>query len=72
VIVLIPLLDRWARSSQLQARRNAMLASTRLTQRRVEREEVDRYLTSHDRAARAVSAPGSGTGSRSAQVVAGR
>ena len=42
--VFLSLLDRWARSSQQQARRNAMVASTRLTQRRIEREEVDRYL----------------------------
>jgi hypothetical protein len=62
VTVLIPLLDRWARSAQLQARRNAMIASTRLTQRRVEREEVDRYLASRFE-----------TGAtRPAQVVAGR
>jgi hypothetical protein len=55
VTVLIPLLDRWARSSQQQARRNAMIASTRLTQRRIEREEVDRFLASRGEAVSRVS-----------------
>jgi hypothetical protein len=34
----------WAASSQQQSRRNAMIATTSLTQRRVERLEVERYL----------------------------
>lgn len=70
MIVLIPLLDRWARSSQQQARRNAMIASTRLTQRRVEREEVDRYLAATSRAAGYRSTEPSPA--RTIEVVAGR
>jgi hypothetical protein len=46
-----------------------MLASTRLTQRRIEREEVDRYLAAHERAARAGAAHRSQSGAR---AVAGR
>lgn len=37
-------LQSWAVSSQQQARRNAMIASTRLAQRRAERLEVEHYL----------------------------
>ena len=40
----VPLLDRWARASQQGSRRNAMVAATALTQRRVERDEVEAYL----------------------------
>ncbi|MEJ7794781.1 MAG: hypothetical protein WKF50_04455 [Nocardioides sp.] len=40
----LPLLDRWARASQQSARRNAMVATTELTQRRIERDEVEAYL----------------------------
>ncbi|WP_435742563.1 hypothetical protein [Nocardioides sp. SYSU DS0663] len=40
-------LDRarqWPVESQLQARRNAMVAATALTQRRAEHDEVEAYL----------------------------
>jgi hypothetical protein len=74
VIVRISFIDRWARSSQQGARRNAMIASTRLTQRRIEREEVDRYLagrrTAEDGAARAGVARAASAPDE--QVVAGR
>ena len=42
----VPLLERWARASQQGARRNAMLATTELTRRRIERDEVEAYLAS--------------------------
>jgi len=45
----LPLLDRWARASQQGARRNAMVATTELTRRRIERDEVDAYLTTRRR-----------------------
>jgi hypothetical protein len=38
--------DRWAVASQRQARRNAMVAATALTQRRAEAREVEDYLAS--------------------------
>lgn len=38
--------DRWSIEAQLQARRNAMVAATRLAQRRAEREEVEDYFAS--------------------------
>lgn len=38
------LIDRWAVESQQTARRNAMIASTALTQRRSELIEVDEFL----------------------------
>ena len=44
---LVRLLRQW--SFQQRARRNAMVALTECTQRRVEREEVERFLA--DRAA---------------------
>ncbi len=37
---------RWAVGSQQRSRRNAMLASTALTQRRSERVEVEEFLAS--------------------------
>jgi hypothetical protein len=37
-------LDRWSIESQLRARRNAMVASTQLAQRRAEREDVDDFF----------------------------
>ena len=40
------LIDRWAVRSQQTARRNAMIASTALTQRRAELIEVEQFLTS--------------------------
>ena len=36
--------DRWAVEAQLHARRNAMIASTRLARRRAERIEVEEFL----------------------------
>ena len=45
-VMIVPLLDRWARASQQGARRNAMVASTDLTRRRIERDQVDDYLAS--------------------------
>ena len=38
----------WPRTSQEQARRNAMVATTACTQRRVERQDVEAYLASLD------------------------
>lgn len=38
------LIDRWAIESQQTARRNAMIASTALTQRRSELIEVEEFL----------------------------
>lgn len=43
----VPLVDLWARQSQQQARRNAMVATTELTRRRIERDEVEAYLAGH-------------------------
>jgi hypothetical protein len=40
------MVDRWAVGSQQTARRNAMIASTALTQRRAERDEVEEFLAS--------------------------
>ena len=40
------LIDRWAIGSQQTARRNAMIASTVLTQRRAELIEVEEFLAS--------------------------
>ncbi|MGZ5405804.1 MAG: hypothetical protein ACXWDL_14215 [Nocardioides sp.] len=45
-VMTVPLLDRWARASQQGARRNAMVATTELTRRRIERDEVEGYLAS--------------------------
>jgi hypothetical protein len=45
----------WAVSSQQHARRNAMIASTALAQRRAEAAEVEEYLA--DRAAPPLPAP---------------
>jgi hypothetical protein len=39
-------ISRWAVESQQRSRRNAMLASTSLTQRRSERVEVEEFLAS--------------------------
>ena len=39
--------DRWAVASQQQARRNAMVAATALTQRRAETREVEDFLAAH-------------------------
>ena len=40
---------RWHVHSQEVARRNAMVASTALTQRRAELDEVEEFLASHQR-----------------------
>jgi len=40
---------RWHVHSQEIARRNAMVASTALTQRRIERLEVEEFLALHQR-----------------------
>jgi len=45
-VPIVSLLDGWARASQQGARRNAMVATTELTRRRIERDEVEAYLTS--------------------------
>lgn len=42
----LPLLNRWAVAPQQTARRNAMIATTALTQRRAERIEVEEFLAS--------------------------
>ena len=44
--MFLTLIDRWAVASQQQARRNAMVASTALTQRRAELIEVEEFLAS--------------------------
>lgn len=41
------LVGRWSSSSQEQARRNAMAACTVLAARRLERLEVEEYITAH-------------------------
>lgn len=41
----------WARASQQGSRRNAMIAATRLAQRRVEADEISLYLAAHPLAA---------------------
>jgi hypothetical protein len=46
IAALIHNLRSWPQTSQEQARRNAMLAATACTQRRVERQEVDDYFAS--------------------------
>lgn len=43
--VLVEAVQRWAVESQQRARRNAMLAATECVQRRVEREDVDDFLS---------------------------
>lgn len=42
-------IDRWAVRSQQGSRRNAMVATTELTRRRIERDEVEAYLATLDR-----------------------
>jgi len=42
--------DRWAVGAQHHARRNAMIASTRLARRRAERVEVEEFLAARARA----------------------
>ncbi len=43
---LVDPVRRWPVESQLRARRNAMIASTALAQRRAELEDVEEFLTS--------------------------
>lgn len=50
-MIVTTLVERWAVSSQQTARRNAMIASTALTQRRAERLDVDEFLASLTQAA---------------------
>jgi len=45
--MFVPLIGRWAVESQQKSRRNAMLASTVLTQRRAERVEAEEYFAAH-------------------------
>ena len=44
---LMRLVHRWSISSQQQARRNAMVATTACTDRRAVRLEVEEFLTAH-------------------------
>ena len=55
-------IDTWSVASQQQARRNAMIASTALAQRRAEMNEVEEFLADLQTAALA--------GGRSARQVA--
>lgn len=43
------LLVGWSETTQLQARRNALIASTDLAARRAEREDVAAFLAAHAR-----------------------
>lgn len=43
-MTLLSFAQAWAQRAQQQARRNAMIALTECTQRRAEREEVERFL----------------------------
>ncbi|MGZ4447633.1 MAG: hypothetical protein ACXVEC_12940 [Nocardioides sp.] len=61
--IVSPLL-RWPVESQQVARRNAMIASTALAQRRAEREEVEEFL------AGLLVSPGTDLGSSSTAEVA--
>ena len=51
------LVGRWSSRSQQQARRNAMAACTVLAARRLERLEVEAFVTEHLAARAATSAP---------------
>ncbi len=59
--MFVSLIDRWAVQSQQTARRNAMIASTALTQRRAELIEVEEFLanlresSTHELAVRAAN-----------------
>lgn len=55
-------LARWHVRSQEVARRNAMVSMTELTQRRVEREEVEEFLLRHRRSYDARAARAARTG----------
>ncbi len=54
---LLHWIDTWGVASQQRARRNAMLASTSLAQRRAEMNEVEDFLASLQTAARAGGHP---------------
>ena len=55
-------LARWHVRSHEAARRNAMIATTELTQRRFEREEVEEFLLRHRRSYDARAARATRTG----------
>lgn len=55
-------LVRWHVRSHEGSRRNAMIATTELTQRRFEREEVEEFLLRHRRAWDARAAHAASTG----------
>ena len=42
--------DRWAHSAQVRARRNARVGATRIAQRRAEHREVEEFLAARDAA----------------------
>jgi hypothetical protein len=42
-------LTGWPHRSQQHARRNALVAATALTRRRIERDEVEAFLLAHER-----------------------
>jgi len=48
-LVLAAAVVRWPVESQQRARRNALLATTALTQRRRERDDVEEFLDAHSR-----------------------
>jgi hypothetical protein len=56
----------WHVTSQQQARRNALVASTALTQRRRELLDVEDFLAEHAARRGPVAVPGQGVASRSA------
>jgi hypothetical protein len=58
----VDLLARWHVRSHEGARRNAMIATTELTQRRFEREEVEEFLRRHRRSYDARAAKAARTG----------
>ena len=53
---LVDTARRWPVESQLRARRNAMIASTALAQRRAELDDVEEFLAGLGRAAAAEEA----------------
>jgi hypothetical protein len=58
----VDVLARWHIRSHEVARRNAMIATTALTQRRFEREEVEEFLLRHRRSYDARAANAARTG----------
>lgn len=61
---MLPLVDRWATRSQQGSRRNAMVATTELTRRRIEHDEVESWLAA--RLPRRTSEPVVRAGARAA------